>query len=128
MSPVTDHVLRCLNNVRHGAHSQCPLEVTDLLAEQYMASAEGSKERREMELRYGASALKRMVAHYQENAENIRMIKEATTACPVCEVRIEKSHGCNHVGVYETGSIRMQDADRKCHTDEVFQMRKSFLL
>ncbi|KAK7694417.1 hypothetical protein QCA50_001603 [Cerrena zonata] len=88
----------------HGAHSHCPLEVTDLLAEKYMASAEGSTERRAMELQYGANALKRMVVQYQESMENMKMIKESTTACPVCEVRIEKSHGCNHMKCFKCGN------------------------
>ncbi|CAL1696503.1 unnamed protein product [Somion occarium] len=80
----------------HGAHSQCPLEFTDFLAQRYLDLAEDSSARKEMETRYGRSNLMRMVVHYQEDQENIKWIKQSTTACPVCEIRVEKSSGCNH--------------------------------
>ncbi|KAI0082237.1 hypothetical protein K474DRAFT_1688223 [Panus rudis PR-1116 ss-1] len=81
----------------HGPHSQCPLAVTDALTLKYIELPEGSPERVAMERRYGRANLQRLVAQYEEDKANQEWLKAQTTACPSCEVRVEKSHGCNHM-------------------------------
>lgn len=64
---------------------------------EYMALPENSREREVIEVRYGRANLRRLVAKYQEDLANKKWMDEATMACPGCRIKVEKSHGCNHV-------------------------------
>ena len=66
---------------------------------QYMALAEGSPGRKVIEQRYGAANIRRLQARFEEEQASKKWIDESTTACPRCEVNVEKSMGCNHVSV-----------------------------
>jgi predicted RNA-binding Zn-ribbon protein involved in translation (DUF1610 family) len=50
-----------------------------------------------MEQRRGKKNIDRMVAKYLEEEENKKWLDERTRACAGCGVRVEKSHGCNHM-------------------------------
>ena len=64
---------------------------------EYLASPEGSSARELIEHRYGRTNVLRLVAQYQEDLANKKLIDDSTTACPSCRVKVEKSTGCNHV-------------------------------
>ena len=50
-----------------------------------------------MEQRRGKKNIERMVGKYLEEEENKKWLDERTRACAGCGVRVEKSHGCNHM-------------------------------
>jgi E3 ubiquitin-protein ligase RNF14 len=81
----------------HGPISECPLSVTDSFVNEYMALPEGSAKRRLLEQRYGKANLVRLVARLEEERANRKWLEESATACPYCNVYVEKSMGCNHV-------------------------------
>jgi E3 ubiquitin-protein ligase RNF14 len=64
---------------------------------EYLAYEEGSEKRHLMELRFGKTILRKLVAKYQEEQLNKKWLAESTMACPGCSLSIEKSLGCNHV-------------------------------
>lgn len=50
-----------------------------------------------MEFRKGKANIERMVAKWQEDEENRKWLESRTRPCAGCGVRVEKSHGCNHM-------------------------------
>jgi E3 ubiquitin-protein ligase RNF14 len=64
---------------------------------EYLSYPEGSMERKRMEIRRGKTNLDRMVAKWREDEENKKWLESRTRACAGCGVRVEKSHGCNHM-------------------------------
>jgi len=81
----------------HGPLTVCPPSVTMPFVLEYMSADAGSPKRREIERRLGKNNIKRLVARYQEEELNRKWIDQSTMACPGCEVKVEKSLGCNHM-------------------------------
>jgi E3 ubiquitin-protein ligase RNF14 len=84
----------------HGPITDCPLAVTDSFVDEYMALAEGSDKRRQLEQRYGKANLTRLAARRDEERANLKWLEDSTTSCPYCHVHVEKSMGCNHVSPF----------------------------
>lgn len=82
---------------RHGPVAKCPTSQAETVVLEYLASAEGSVQRRTMERQFGKTTLAKLVATYREEQENKKWLKSFTMACPGCDVNVEKSLGCNHV-------------------------------
>lgn len=59
---------------------------------------ENSPKRLLIEQRYGKAYILRLVAKYEEESANAEWFKSSTTVCPGCQVNVQKSFGCNHVG------------------------------
>ncbi|KAI0662611.1 RWD-domain-containing protein [Cubamyces menziesii] len=88
----------------HGPVSQCPISATKTLVLEYIALEEGSVERKQMELRYGRTTLKKLVEEYeQERAFHEWLERSTGTSCPTCDLRVEKSSGCNHMTCVKCG-------------------------
>ena len=81
----------------HGPHTPCAFPQTSVLVLEYLSYPEDSDARRAMEMRRGKANLDRMVSQYREDQENKRWLESRTRACSGCGVRVEKSHGCNHM-------------------------------
>ncbi|ORX36001.1 hypothetical protein BD324DRAFT_581472 [Kockovaella imperatae] len=81
----------------HGPHTPCAFPQTSALVLEYLSYPEGSFSRLAMEKRRGKANLERMVAQWREDQENRKWLESKTRACSGCGVRVEKSHGCNHM-------------------------------
>ncbi|KAJ7102167.1 hypothetical protein B0H15DRAFT_315843 [Mycena belliarum] len=81
----------------HGAVQECPISHAETVVLEYLALAEDSSERHVMELRFGRTMLRKLVARYQEEQLNKKWLAASTVACPGCSVNIEKNLGCNHM-------------------------------
>jgi E3 ubiquitin-protein ligase RNF14 len=81
----------------HGPHTPCAFPQTSALVLEYLSYPEGSRQRADMEARRGKTNLERMVAKWQEDEANKKWLENSTRACAGCGVRVEKSHGCNHM-------------------------------
>ncbi|KAJ7492858.1 hypothetical protein FB451DRAFT_1219832 [Mycena latifolia] len=81
----------------HGAVQECPISQAENVVLEYLALAEDSKERQIMELRFGKTILRKLVARYQEEQLNKQWLAASTMSCPGCSLNIEKSLGCNHM-------------------------------
>jgi E3 ubiquitin-protein ligase RNF14 len=82
---------------RHGPISSCPTSSAEVLVEEYLAFLPGSREREVLEQRFGRRYVLELAQKYEDERINKERIKETTTPCPGCGVRVEKSSGCNHV-------------------------------
>lgn len=82
---------------RHGPHTPCPLPLTSKFILNYLLALPDSSDRRAIERRYGRSNVLKLVRQYEEEQENRKWMDLSTMACPGCEIRVEKSMGCNHV-------------------------------
>jgi E3 ubiquitin-protein ligase RNF14 len=58
---------------------------------------EDSPKRGLIERQYGKANVLRLVAKYEEDKSNAEWLKSSTMACPGCQVKVQKSAGCNHV-------------------------------
>ncbi|KAH7883896.1 hypothetical protein F5I97DRAFT_1813835 [Phlebopus sp. FC_14] len=81
----------------HGPHTRCPLPLTSTFILNYLAAAPSSAERLAIERRYGRANVLRLVRQHEEDEQNKKWMDTSTMACPGCEVRVEKSMGCNHM-------------------------------
>ncbi|VDB84506.1 unnamed protein product [Peniophora sp. CBMAI 1063] len=81
----------------HGSLTDCPIPLSEKVIAEYSSSSDGSTERKNLELRYGARNLAKLVARWQEEKANREYFEENSTSCPHCSVRVQKSHGCNHM-------------------------------
>ena len=81
----------------HGVHIPCAFPKTSEIALEYLSFPEGSDERKRIELRRGKANLEKIVARYLEDEQNRQWLESSTRACAGCGVRVEKSHGCNHM-------------------------------
>ena len=84
---------------RHGPHTPCPLPLASKFIINYLSAPPDSSERRAIERRYGRGNVLRLVRQQEEEQENRKWLDSSTMACPGCEVRVEKSVGCNHVRI-----------------------------
>lgn len=82
---------------RHGPLTPCPLPLTSKFILDYLSAPPDSSERRAIERRYGRNNVLKLVRQLEEERENRKWMDVSTMACPGCEVRVEKSVGCNHV-------------------------------
>jgi E3 ubiquitin-protein ligase RNF14 len=62
-----------------------------------MSAPEGSTARKLLEQRYGKGNITRLVANREEERANREWLEKSATACPSCNIFVEKSMGCNHV-------------------------------
>ncbi|WVF70501.1 hypothetical protein IAT40_005291 [Kwoniella sp. CBS 6097] len=85
------------NATWHGPHTPCAFPQTSLIVMEYLSYPEGSEGRKKMELRRGKANIERMVAKHLEDEANKQWLEGKTRACAGCGVRVEKSHGCNHM-------------------------------
>ncbi|WVQ97419.1 hypothetical protein IAU59_004532 [Kwoniella sp. CBS 9459] len=85
------------NATWHGPHTPCAFPQTSLIVTEYLSYPEGSEGRKKMELRRGKANIERMVAKHLEDEANKQWLEGKTRACAGCGVRVEKSHGCNHM-------------------------------
>ena len=92
-----------------------------------MALDEHDPGRSEIERRLGKNLLSRLVAKFEEERENNKWFEESTTACPGCNIRVEKSYGCNHVRSVLLNLVFSSRFERLI-SDDVPQMRPAFLL
>ena len=83
--------------IRHGPHTPCPLPLTSKFILDYLSARPDSSDRRAIESRYGRSNVLKLVRQHEEEQENRKWMHSSTVACPNCQVRVEKSMGCNHV-------------------------------
>ncbi|KAI9057191.1 RWD-domain-containing protein [Trametes sanguinea] len=89
----------------HGPVSHCPISATKTLLLEYIAMPEGSVERKRMEMRYGRAALKKLVDEYEQERAFYEWLERSTgTSCPTCNLRVEKSAGCNHMTCIKCGT------------------------
>jgi E3 ubiquitin-protein ligase RNF14 len=58
---------------------------------------DGHPDKLALQRRFGKALLERLVAKFQEDAENKKWLESMTKKCPNCLVSVEKSMGCNHV-------------------------------
>jgi E3 ubiquitin-protein ligase RNF14 len=84
---------------RHGSLVDCPIPLSENIICKYLEHPEGSTGRRELEARFGGRNIARMVSRYLEDKANTEWLESNSMKCPHCNVRVEKSHGCNHVCV-----------------------------
>lgn len=83
---------------RHGPITPCLITHSEKLLEEYLRYDEGSEERMKVEQRYGKRNIERLLKAHEEQKLNEEWLKSSTTNCPGCNVHVEKSLGCNHVG------------------------------
>ena len=81
----------------HGPHTACTFPKTSAIVLEYLSYPEDSQERRDMEVRRGKANIERMVRTYIEEQANKEWLEGETRACTGCGVRVQKSHGCNHM-------------------------------
>jgi E3 ubiquitin-protein ligase RNF14 len=55
-----------------------------------------------IERRHGKANVLRLVAKYEEDKSSAEWVKSSTMACPGCQVKVQKSIGCNHVSALST--------------------------
>ncbi|KAG5648159.1 hypothetical protein DXG03_006113 [Asterophora parasitica] len=117
----------CLSSFKgskHGPITACPIAHSEKLVLEYLKLEEGSIERERIERRFGKANVLRLVRQYEEEQANKEWLETSTMACPGCEVYVEKSLGCNHVGA-ALGSI---GARLRRATDDMHEMPTTFLL
>lgn len=92
---------------------------------EYMALEEGSPKRLALEHRYGKANIIRLVAKFEEDKSNAEWFKASTMACPGCHISVEKSAGCNHVGLPQL-YVLPECSDELA--DDMREMHPTFLL
>lgn len=81
--------------VGHGTQTSCAIPQSTALASKYLSGS--AAEQAELELRYGAANIKRLVAAWEEDRVNREYLEANSMQCPGCLVQIEKSVGCSHM-------------------------------
>lgn len=112
--------------IRHGSLTDCPIPLSEKVVAEYLSSHEGSAVRKNLDLRYGAKNLAKLVARWQEEKANRDYFEENSTSCPHCSVRVQKSHGCNHVRVGRR--IALEPPADGDISDDMCKMQDAFLL
>lgn len=96
---------------RHGVHTPCLLPTLPPFLSTYISLPPDSSMRSMLEKRYGAQNLQRMARQAIEDMGNKKWFEERSRVCGGCGVRVEKSHGCNHVSTKrprEGGEARLE--------------------
>ncbi|WVQ70866.1 hypothetical protein IAR50_000391 [Cryptococcus sp. DSM 104548] len=81
----------------HGPHTACSFPQVSGIVKEYLSYPEGSMERARIEKQKGKANIDRLVRQWQEDEMNRQWLEGRTRACAGCGVRVEKSHGCNHM-------------------------------
>ncbi|KAI0639186.1 RWD-domain-containing protein [Trametes polyzona] len=82
----------------HGPVARCPISAMKAIMVEYMALPEDAPARKAMEARFGRLLLKKLVDEYEEERAFQEWLEKSTgTACPTCDLRVEKASGCNHM-------------------------------
>lgn len=132
-------LLKSMPEHRHGPVSQCPISAMKGLLMEYLAHPEDGLERKKMEGRFGRAMLQKLVAEFQEERAFQEWLERWTgTACPGCDLRVEKASGCNHVRTLLCFTVpgvgqpaRHCDWDADCMfsvADDMREMRVALLL
>ncbi|KAM0750960.1 hypothetical protein T439DRAFT_326001 [Meredithblackwellia eburnea MCA 4105] len=79
----------------HGTQTPCSLPHSSRIVSEYLHG--DPSQQAELELRYGKSNIVRLVAIWEEDRINREYMEQNSTACPGCQVPVEKSMGCNHM-------------------------------
>ncbi|GJN93479.1 hypothetical protein Rhopal_006536-T1 [Rhodotorula paludigena] len=79
----------------HGNRNACALPQSSAIVSAYLDGDDEQK--RTLELRYGASNIKRLVAAYEEERALREWLDANATECPGCSCYVNKSSGCNHM-------------------------------
>lgn len=79
----------------HG-FTPCKLKNSMELVDEFLSHPEGSLERERLYNKFGKKNLDRLVKETVEEKANLQYLDKSTTQCPHCQIRIEKSAGCNH--------------------------------
>ncbi|GAA5966618.1 hypothetical protein JCM3765_005676 [Sporobolomyces pararoseus] len=79
----------------HGTRNACSLPQSNAIVSKYLEANEAEK--RTLEARYGSANIKRLVAAFEEEKALQEWFEKNSTSCPGCQIRVEKSHGCNHM-------------------------------
>ncbi|RKP27945.1 hypothetical protein SYNPS1DRAFT_26425 [Syncephalis pseudoplumigaleata] len=79
----------------HGTGQFCAVDNHQRITREYSEASDEMK--RYMELKYGASTLRRIVSDAEQVQETNRWLEENTTTCPTCHCSIQKAFGCNHM-------------------------------
>ncbi|KAI5477490.1 E3 ubiquitin-protein ligase RNF14 [Pseudohyphozyma bogoriensis] len=79
----------------HGSQTPCSLPQSSAIVTRYLEGTDA--DRKELELRYGEKNVKRLVNVFEEDRMNREYMEGNSMGCPGCEVRIQKSQGCNHM-------------------------------
>ncbi|KAJ7597283.1 RWD-domain-containing protein, partial [Mycena floridula] len=79
----------------HGPVMNCPISMSETWVREYLTADDNGK--RLMEIRFGRKNMLRLVANYEEARLNTELLKSSTQPCPGCNIRVEKSLGCNHM-------------------------------
>lgn len=82
----------------HGT-AYCAVKDLQRTIEDYIRARDRGDQKKvtELEFRYGAKVLARLVLDYENEAESIKWKKENASACPTCGTDIERTEGCNHI-------------------------------
>ncbi|KAJ1827319.1 hypothetical protein LPJ56_001725, partial [Coemansia sp. RSA 2599] len=83
----------------HG-NNHCDIRGAQKIIEMYVRAVRHSRDatmRAKLEKQYGEATLKRMLAEYDRESASVDLIRESTQKCPKCELRIQKTYGCNHM-------------------------------
>ncbi|GAA5838946.1 hypothetical protein JCM3766R1_004537 [Sporobolomyces carnicolor] len=79
----------------HGTRNACALPQSNAIVERYQNGDDD--ERRVLESKYGAANVRRLVAAFEEEKALQEWFDKNSQECPGCAIRVEKSHGCNHM-------------------------------
>lgn len=127
LAPLPKPVLR-LHFPRHGPLTDCPIPIAEKFVLEYMSLADGSPSRAVLEQRYGKANITRLVAKYKEDQANREWLESSTMACPGCQIKVEKSIGCNHVSKLEWGGAHANGERAWRWTDDMREMQAALLL
>ncbi|GAA5916522.1 uncharacterized protein JCM6883_005447 [Sporobolomyces salmoneus] len=79
----------------HGTRNACALPQSTAIVTKFLEADDDEK--RIIEQRYGAANIKRLVAAFEEEKALQEWFEKNSQSCPGCQIRVEKSHGCNHM-------------------------------
>lgn len=77
----------------HGSQTPCSLLQSSAIVTRYLSGMD--VEKKQLELQYGEKNIKCLVEAFEEDRLNREYLEGNSMGCPGCEVRIEKSAGCN---------------------------------
>lgn len=117
----------------HGNRNACALPQSSAIVSAYLEGDEEQK--RTLELRYGASNIKRLVAAYEEERALREWLDANATECPGCSCYVNKSSGCNHMTCskcnchfcYRCGKVRYPPSLVVLSTSSLSRLRKETL-
>ncbi|KAK4705114.1 hypothetical protein P7C70_g1086, partial [Phenoliferia sp. Uapishka_3] len=79
----------------HGTQTPCAIPQSTAIVSRYLSGSPSDKA--DLELRYGAANIRRLVDIWEEERVNREYMEKNSMTCPGCRVQIEKSVGCSHM-------------------------------